>query len=279
MFPLHVALLAETKQISASELNRVAAALSKQVVRDFGPLWGIHATVNSFTRLEDVPIGYWPIIVEDDIHTPGAAGVHEDKKHQPFALVQYSRSWSLTASHECLEMLADPFGNRLIAGQSPKKGQGRVQFLVEVCDPPEDARFSYTVNSEMVSDFITPHFYDPVKSVGVRYSDTGAVTAPRQVLPGGYMSWYEPVTKHWWQEIYFGGQRKFRDLGVLGDLTGNLRAQIDAMTPHPQLGAGGPARDSRFMLAAAVQETTDESTDAQAEEWRAQIKAIKGKGK
>ena len=37
--------------------------------------------------------------------------------------------WSLTASHECLEMLADPFGNRLIAGDSPKPDQGRVQIL------------------------------------------------------------------------------------------------------------------------------------------------------
>jgi hypothetical protein len=74
----------------------------------------------------------------DDIGTPGAAGIHEDKNGQPFALVTASSNldeWSSTASHEALEMLIDPFGNRLVAGDSPKSDQGRVSFLVEVCDP------------------------------------------------------------------------------------------------------------------------------------------------
>jgi hypothetical protein len=53
-------------------------------------------------------------------------------------------------------MLADPFGDRLIAGQSPKEDQGRVEFLVEVCDPPEDQAASYRVNNVLVSDFTPP---------------------------------------------------------------------------------------------------------------------------
>ena len=90
-----------------------------------------------------------------------------------------SDSWSLTALHEMLEMLADPFGNRLVPGQSPKPDQGRVEFLVEVCDPSEADEFGYTVNDILVSDFYTPHFFDPVKADGVRYSFTGAITEPR----------------------------------------------------------------------------------------------------
>ena len=78
--------------------------------------------MSGFAKLEDVPTDYWPVIIRDDIKTPGAAGVHEDKNGQPFALVQFSDAWSLTASHETLEMLADPFGNRLVAGRSPKPG-------------------------------------------------------------------------------------------------------------------------------------------------------------
>jgi hypothetical protein len=72
-------------------------------------------------------------------------------------LVQASEGWQLTTSHEWLEMLADAFGNRLVAGQSPKEDQGRVEFLLEVCDPPEDAQFAYTSNGILVSDFLTPH--------------------------------------------------------------------------------------------------------------------------
>jgi hypothetical protein len=138
MLNRNLALVADTKKITPSQLNKVAAALQKQATRDFGPLWDIQANVSGFAKLEDVPTDYWPVIIRDDIKTPGAAGVHEDSNGQPFALVQFSDAWSLTASHETLEMLADPFGNRLVAGRSPKPGQGRVNFLVEVCDPCED---------------------------------------------------------------------------------------------------------------------------------------------
>jgi hypothetical protein len=124
-----VALVSQTNAVTPSDLTKVAAALQKQVTRDFGPIWEVEATVDSFTDLKDVPIGYWPIIVRDDIDQPGAAGVHEDKDGQPFALVQYTNTWSLTTSHECLEMLADPFGKRLLAGPSLKSDQGRVEYL------------------------------------------------------------------------------------------------------------------------------------------------------
>jgi len=203
MLVRHVALVSEIAAVNPSQLTKVAAALQKQVVRDFGPIWGVQATVNAFTRLEDVPLGYRPIIVEQNINVPGAAGVHEDQHGQPFALVQYNASWSLTASHECLEMLADPFGNRMVAGNAPSlaHGQTRVEYLVEVCDPSEASQFAYTVNGIVVSDFLTPHFYDPVANPGTRYSFTGAITQPHQVLRGGYISWHDPISDHWFQRF------------------------------------------------------------------------------
>src|SRR5207253_6686517 len=184
---------------------------------------------------EDVPIGYWPIIVRKDIQTPNAGGVHLDKQGQPYALVQYSESWSLTVSHECVEMLVDPFGNRLIAGQSPMENQGRVEYLVEACDPCEHANFAYTVNGVLVSDFLTPHFFDPVASAGVQYSFTGAIKNPRDVLSGGYLSWHDPVTDHWWQVNFFGATKEFNDLGIMQQKTGSIREAIDMMTSHPAL--------------------------------------------
>ena len=123
MFVNHIALVSQTKKVSLDPLMRGSAALQKQVARDFGPIWGVRATVDAFGKLKDVPLGYWPVIVRDDIGFPGAAGIHLDKGGQPYALVQYSADWVLTTSHEILEMLADPFGNRLVAGQSPKPGR------------------------------------------------------------------------------------------------------------------------------------------------------------
>lgn len=275
MLPLHVGLVSEVTSISTRELTRVGAALQKQVVRDFGPLWGVQATVNAFARLEDVPVGYWPVIVEDQIDQPGAAGVHEDRDGQPFALVQYSHSWPLTASHECLEMLADPFGNRVMAGPSVKPGQGRVEYLVEVCDPCEAAGFAYTVNGVLVSDFYTLHFFDPVSSGGVRYSYTGAIKKPRDVLNGGYLSWRDPVTNHWWQLTFFQGRRKFRDLGVLEGRTESLRATIDRLTPLPERLHGLPAKDKSLLTAREAEEAAEKSTGSKANAWRAQIRRIK----
>src|SRR5262245_17515368 len=99
------ALVSETQAVTSGEVMRVAAALQKQATRDFGPIWGVQATVDPFERLDDVPLGYWPMIIRDDIGVDGAAGIHLDKDGQPFALIQFNRSWSLTASHELLEML------------------------------------------------------------------------------------------------------------------------------------------------------------------------------
>ena len=102
--------------------------MQRQATRDFGPIWKVCATVDAFPRLEDVPVGYWPMIVATDIKTPGAAGVHEDKNGQPFALIEMSDSWSLTASHEMLEMLARPVRQAGHPGEIPeaKPGPGRV---------------------------------------------------------------------------------------------------------------------------------------------------------
>ncbi len=276
MLLVQVALVSELDEISASELTRVSAALQKQALRDFGPIWDVQATVDAFVRLEDVPIGYWPIMVDLDIGFSGAAGVHLDKDGQPFALVQFSDSWSLTASHECLEMLGDPFGDRLVAGDSIKPDQGRVEYLVEVSDPSEAQEFAYTANGILVSDFYTPRFFDPVQASGARYSFTGAITEPRQVLKGGYLSWHDPVSDHWWQQTWFGGSAPvFRDLGVFERGAQSLREMVDARTEVPELTVGVPEGDPRLLSAQAAGGAAAESTSSKAEAWRKQIAAIK----
>ena len=280
MLTRHLALVAETKSITAADLNKVAAALQKQVTRDFGPIWEIQATISAFSKLEDVPSDYWPILIEDHIKTKGGSGVHEDKNGQPFALVQFSSEWSLTSSHETLEMLADPFGNRLVAGKSPKPGQGRVNFLVEVCDPSEAKPFAYTVNGITVADFYTPHFFDPVTSAAVRYSYTGAVKKPRTIRKGGYLSWGVPETNEWFQQIWFNTPRPtFRSLGVLGaKRTGSLRAMIDRLTPTPLENELVAEKAAAPVVASAIYEEADSAAAARAKTLRRQITAIKGKG-
>jgi len=282
MLTAHVALVSEESKIKAGELSKVAGALSKQVSRDFGPLWTVTADVAAYDRLEDVPLDYWPIIVKDDIGDPSAAGYHEDKHGQPFALVQYDRSWSLTASHECLEMLADPFGRRVIAGESPVKGQGRVNFLVEVCDPCEASDCAYTINGIQVSDFFTPNFFDPVASAGVRYSYTGALKAPRQVLKDGYLSWYVPALKQWWQRTRFNAGKPsdgaIKNFNISGT---NVRAAIDRRTEVDRAEAIAKASPSSRSMARSSKERGERQDPfaSRAEFLREAIRAVSDKSK
>jgi hypothetical protein len=273
-----LALVSESQQIPESDVLKVSAALQKQATRDLAPIWNISATVDAFKALEDVPQGYWPMIVMDNIDVPGAAGIHEDKNGQPFALITASPdldTWSLTASHEAFEMLVDPQGNKVVAGDSPIADQGRVSFLVEVCDPCEAADFAYSVNGILVSDFYTPNYFDPMVASGVRYSFTGAITEPRQVLSGGYLSWLDSDTGHWWQETWFdGGEPSFRDLGAIDQkASGNVRVTIDRLTIDSTLKA--IARGRKKAAAAGAPVTVfGKSSSSRAVMWRQQIGEI-----
>jgi hypothetical protein len=131
-------------------------------------------------------------------------------------------------------MLADPFGNRLVAGDSPNpKRRGRVEFLVEICDPCEAPSFGYTVNGVRVSDFYTPRYFEPSQPSATgsvsRYDFMGHITAPHQVLRAGYLSWREP-SGEWFQELYFGKAPQFKSIGHLDKSFGSLRSWIDSLT-------------------------------------------------
>ena len=286
MLTRHVALVSDESSITMRELSLVAAALQKQATRDLGPLWKIEATVTAFEKLEDLPLDYWPVVIKDDIGQPDAAGYHDDQHGQPFALIQYSDGWTLTASHEVLEMLVDPFGRRLVAGQSPAAKQGRVRFLVEVCDPSEADAYAYKVNGIKVSDFYTPHFMDPGTSPGVRYSYTGAITAPRQVLRGGYLSWYDSASGKWWQRTYFGAKPADRQISKLKVVNGNLRSALDRLTEperaramkRPSGSAGVAATQGMAMRMSALHVPVP-SFPERAKSLRAAIRAVTRKGK
>jgi hypothetical protein len=240
MLPIHVAVVSRSVHIQAGELSSVAAALQAQVTRDFGPLWGVSAAVDAFPAVEDVPVGSWVVTIEDDIHTPGAGGFHLARSGQPYALVQYSDTWSLAVSHETLEMLADPSGNRSQAAPSPEDDVTQSLYLVEVCDPCEAAEYAYSIDGILVSDFILPRYYDAVAR-GIPYSFTGAVSRPRQVLRGGYVS-YLDVSDHIVRQMIWPGSAQAPSVRELGPITldggGSLREWVDSRTEHPELDRG-----------------------------------------
>jgi hypothetical protein len=145
-----------------------------------------------------------------------------------------SDEWTIDASHETLEMLVDPNGNRLQPSTSIQiehgkivDGTGQFAYLVEACDPCEADNFAYPIQGVAVSDFLTPHFYDPVVTPGTRYSFTGAIKAPRQILPGGYISWVNQQTDEL-QQLLWVDPSKAPQIVNLGPASGaSLREWVD----------------------------------------------------
>ena len=74
-----------------------------------------------------------------------------------------------------------------------KNAPGQFRYLMELCDPCENADFAYAIDDVVVSDFYTPHYFDRSATSGTRYSFNGGITAPRQVPKGGYLCWHNPA--------------------------------------------------------------------------------------
>jgi hypothetical protein len=226
----HIALVPESG-MSLSDLARVSAALQKQITRDVAPTWRVSATIDPFPSLEDVPAGYWPVIIT--FRPIGSdAGIHIDKNGQPYALIEMSPSWSLTASHVSIEMITDPFGSRSFPGISPRDDQGDVEFRGGVCDPCEHPDSGYLINDVLVSDFCTPAFWEP--SSKEQRSFTGAIQAALQVLPGGHLCWYAPTTNTWWLRRLSDGVLTDIEVGVADPARGTVREFICQHSLHLQ---------------------------------------------
>jgi hypothetical protein len=237
MSVIQVGLVDKTGELDSKLVQAAAASLNIQVMRDLTQFWSVQATVRYLPDPTHIPVGVWPVFLVAKL-PPGEGGVHLDKKNQPYSLVigtPHSNDWTIDASHETLEMLVDPAGNRLqtsrairILGKGTEDTSGEFEYLVEACDPCEANKYAYSIQGIAVSDFITPHFYDPAVTPGTRYSFGGHIQKPRQILPGGYISFTNPQSDEWQQILFLGSKPELRNLGPAKGAS--LRAFLDGKT-------------------------------------------------
>lgn len=266
----HVAIVSMAQEVPMRDLLQVAAAVQKQVTRDFTPLWGIPATVDAFEDLASVPSDYRPVVLFGDVgelpsrlesllgaqpapalikalEADEIAGIHLTAiTRQPFSLASVEGAWTVTVSHETLEMLADPYGNRLVAAAHPLDGSRRVCYLLEVCDPCLSTY--YKVNGVPVSDFYTPRYFDPVRIASIRYSFTGALEYPLEILEAGYLSWIDPVDSGLYQLRAGEEPMLLSGLAELARSRDALRTVVDTDPRTPRPGVG-PLRKARSVVA------------------------------
>jgi hypothetical protein len=227
-----VALISDVKSIPFDQLQHVADALNRQIV-DLRSVWKVpDAKVTAYTSRQVAPINARPIIITDQPLGDDAGGYHFDKDGEPYALVEYSTTWTVTASHELLEMLVDPYGRKETVGPAPDgyAGGGEVSYLVEVCDPCEDFEFSYSRSGVPLSDFVTPDYYTSAKTGGT-FSFCGNATEPRRILKGGYISFADSSDGAWWQGFSDGVNQVYKRMPA-DTAVRSRREWVNAKTPH-----------------------------------------------
>ena len=151
--------------LSDAEVAAAIPVLQRQVTIDFRAYWEVDCQLTLLPRNEPLVEGWWQISVLDNPDQAGALGYHElSSRGTPLGKVfagldlQSGGSWTVTLSHELLEMLADPWINWCAQGSD-----GKI-YALEVCDAVEADGLGYEIDGVLVSDFITPSWFEPTQA-------------------------------------------------------------------------------------------------------------------
>jgi hypothetical protein len=184
-----IALVNDSTLVGPDDVGRCAAALQTQVSRDFAPTWGIDARVRIASEPED---DEEVLYLLDDAAQADALGFHSRTVGgRPCGFVfvrpclEVGDPWEATASHELLEMLADPLVN--LAAEGTFQGRAAL-FALEVCDPVEGD--GYEVAGVPVSNFVLPTWFvsGPLPDIAL-VDFLGRLADPFTLSPGGYVSY------------------------------------------------------------------------------------------
>ena len=208
-----ISIVNRSRTISDRDLQRVIRAINRQVREDFEPYWSFGATL----RLEG-KVGKRPdkeslldlrgdaiIYLWDQPNVEEALGYHDtNARGIPYGFVfmelskKLGEQWSVTLSHEALELLADAQVNLLIQGPHPAKPTLEVFHWFEMCDAVQSQ--TYHVDGIEVSNFVLPLYFTKEEQEGGRNDFLGMLTkgkglASFGVAPGGYIGFFNPQTR------------------------------------------------------------------------------------
>jgi hypothetical protein len=201
-----------TRDLDDAEVHVGLRAINRQLAEDFGP----HQHLQAQLRLEgkstaspnvrtlpdlrgDAVLYLWDgQDVEDALgyHAVNARGI-------PYGFVftalarQLGEPWTVTLSHEALEIAADPQTNLLVQGPHPADPARIVYHWYEVCDAVQAE--AYEIDGVPVSNFVLPLYFTPDAEPGGRNDFLGKLHADGPVpsfgiAPGGYIGFFDPQT-------------------------------------------------------------------------------------
>jgi hypothetical protein len=207
-------------------------AINRQIANDFEPYWNISAELRlegpATKRPAKVTLpelrGDAVLYLWDNLDPDGALGYHEaNARGIPFGFVfidlteELEEPWTVTLSHEALELIGDPEVNLLVAGPHPGDGRRQVFHWYEMCDAVQAE--SYTVDGVDVSNFVLPLYFTRDMEPGSRNDFLGRRYDGRAlpsfgINPGGYIGFFNPKT------------RRHETFALEGDEQAKLRLRI-----------------------------------------------------
>jgi hypothetical protein len=232
---IQVSIINASTVLTDAEIRPVVNALQQQVTNDFRPAWGTDAELTFVPTGSTPPIGTWWLTILDDSDQAGALGYHDlTPDGLPLGKVfaatdlKYGNSWSVTASHELLEMLADPNINLTVFVQH--EDTAGTLYAYEVCDACESDAFAYKIGTVLVSDFVFPSWFEGFRAEGsTQFDQTNNISEPLELVPGGYIGVFKVNDGTGWQQIT--AQKTPTDATHRGNV-GSRRER--RRTPHTQ---------------------------------------------
>jgi len=213
-----VTVINESTLLTDAQVAPVVAALQRQVSEHFFPAWGIDARLEFLSKGAQSSSAYsWQLILLDTSDDAGALGYHDiTPRGLPLGKVfvksdlDSGSSWTVTLSHELLEMLGDPNINLTVLVDN-------ILYAYEACDACEADELGYDIGGVKVSDFVYPAYFESFWGEGETQFDYGKhISAPLQLLPGGYASYLDITNGQGWQQKYADATPSFANRPRVG---------------------------------------------------------------
>jgi len=202
--------------LSDFEVITAIRAVNRQIKEDFEPYWNIGGTLRLEGASTNEPDADNPLDLQgeaimyiwDKSDIPNALGYHEaNYRGIPYGFVfmdiatDIGENWTVTFSHEVLELIGDRQANSLIRGPHPNDRRRKVYHWHEMCDAVQDE--SYKIDGVAVSNFVLPLYFTESEELGSRNDFLGTkYTSPKDntqnslrsfgINPGGYIGFLDP---------------------------------------------------------------------------------------
>ena len=225
MANIKVSIINESTVLDDSQVSAAVTDLQTQVHTDFAAAWGVDADLTFVPKGASPARGSWWLAVLDDTDQANALGYHDltseglpEGKVFAGTDLKLKLQWTVTASHELLEMLADPDIDLAAVQSDPSTGNPTRLYAYEVCDACEDDQLGYTVGKTLVSDFVFPSWFESFWSPGgTQFDQRNNIQQAFQILPGGYIGVLDlPSGSGWYTINAEGGPGEYRMRAPVG---------------------------------------------------------------